>query len=148
MRTSLYDLAHWAAWLGVAACVPESPVATAPDRPSFAAAVKTRSSFVVDVSRDTTAQNETPVAVNPLNSSNILTGANDWNYNDGGLTWQDGVHAKPVQVSTWTGNGKAKGSEGQFPDHESIAVDLNPGSPFYGSVYVTWVQFNGLGGHS
>ena len=229
MRTSLYHLARWAAWLGVAACVPESPSTTSPDRPSFAAAAKAPSSFVVDVSRDTTAQNETPVAVNPLNSSNILTGANDWNYNDGcaynvsfdggrnwsptlpngfipgltrftndtsvpgtgaydaagdpyvaygpdgtayfacqafnftppfqialyvsrstdgGLTWPDGVHAKPVQVSAWTGNGKAKGSEGQFPDHESIAVDNNPGSRFFGSVYVTWVQFNGLGGHS
>src|SRR5437879_7304429 len=29
-----------------------------------------------------------------------------------------------------------------------MAVDNNGGSPFYGSVYVTWVQFNGFGTHS
>src|SRR5689334_7553769 len=37
----------------------------------------------VDVSRDQTAQNETPLAINPLNALNLITGANDWNYNDG-----------------------------------------------------------------
>src|SRR2546422_8409483 len=34
-------------------------------------------------SRDTTAQNETPIAANPLNPSYLITGANDWNFNDG-----------------------------------------------------------------
>src|ERR1700757_2286387 len=38
---------------------------------------------VVDVSGDQTAQNETPIAVNPADPSNMITGANDWNYNDG-----------------------------------------------------------------
>jgi len=38
---------------------------------------------VVNVTDDTTAQNETPLAVNPTNSQNIITGNNDWNYNDG-----------------------------------------------------------------
>ena len=38
---------------------------------------------VVNVTNDTTAQNETPLAVNPLNPQNLLTGNNDWNYNDG-----------------------------------------------------------------
>jgi hypothetical protein len=37
----------------------------------------------VNVTGDTTAQNETPIAVNPLNSQNLIVGANDWNYNDG-----------------------------------------------------------------
>jgi hypothetical protein len=215
--------------LGGAACATEVPVGTAPRAPSFAAHAKGPFTFVVDVSRDTTAQNETPVAVNPRNPSNILTGANDWNYNDGcaynvsfdagrtwsatlpngfipgltrytndttvpgtgfyeaagdpavafgpdgtayfacqafnftqpyqialyvsrstdgGRTWPDGVRDRPARVSTWNGNGKSKGSNGQVPDHESIAVDDRVGSPFYGSVYVTWVQFDGYGTHS
>jgi hypothetical protein len=40
-------------------------------------------SKVVDVSRDQTSQNETPLAVNPANTQNLITGNNDWNYNDG-----------------------------------------------------------------
>src|SRR5438067_4206749 len=179
---------------------------------------------VIDVSRDQTSQNETPLAINPRNPLNLITGANDWNYNDGcavnatfdggktwtptlpdgfipgltkftndpnvpgtgkydaagdpgiafgpdgtayfvaqafnftppfesalyvtrstdgGRTWLDGKTQKPVQVSVWNGNGKSKGSNGQFPDHESIHVDLSPSSPFYGSIYVAWVQFSG-----
>jgi len=51
---------------------------------------------VVDVSKDQTSQNETPIAINPANPANMITGANDWNYNDGcavnttkngGTTW-------------------------------------------------------------
>jgi hypothetical protein len=179
-------------------------------------------STVVDVSRDQTAQNETPVAVNPANPANMITGNNDWNYNDGcglnvtfdgGRTWTpalpngflpgitrftndpavpgdgaydaggdptiafspDGAvayyvcqafnftspyqialllnrsydggrtwqHTGLTQVSTFTGNGVSKGSNGQFPDHENIHVD-----PTNGYVYVTWAQFNGQGSHS
>ncbi len=51
-----------------------------------AASPKITISPVVDVSRgggDVLSQNETPIAVNPANSANIITGANDWNYNDG-----------------------------------------------------------------
>ena len=33
--------------------------------------------MVVDVGNDTTSQNETPIAVNPANSRNIIVGAND-----------------------------------------------------------------------
>jgi hypothetical protein len=179
-------------------------------------------SRVVDVSNDTTSQNETPLAVNPANPQNMITGNNDWNYNDGcgvnvtfdgGRTWTptlpngflpgitkftndpsvagDGAydaggdptiafspdgktayyvcqafnftspyeialllnrsrdggrtwqHTGLTQISTWNGNGKSKGSEGQFPDHENVHVD-----PTNGYVYVTWAQFNGLGTHS
>ena len=70
-----------AASLTVVACA-ESPAPTAL-RPSFAAGGRGPAVFITDVSRDTTAQNETPIAVNPTNPSNLLTGANDWNYNDG-----------------------------------------------------------------
>jgi hypothetical protein len=61
---------------------------------------------------------------------------------DGGLTW-----VAPVKLNTFTGpgngNGVNKGSNGQFPDHDAIAADTWPGSPFYGSVYVAQAQFHG-----
>ena len=52
---------------------------------------------VVNVTNDTTAQNETPLAVNPLNPQNIITGNNDWNYNDG-----CGVNASFDGGKKWT----------------------------------------------
>lgn len=43
---------------------------------------------VVNVSQstpsgDVLSQNETPIAINPMDSDNMITGANDWNFNDG-----------------------------------------------------------------
>jgi hypothetical protein len=48
-------------------------------------------------------------------------------------------------VATGTSNGTIKGSNGQFPDHESVAVDTNSESPYYGRLYVGWAQFSGKG---
>jgi hypothetical protein len=53
--------------------------------------------FVTNVTNDTTAQNETPLAVNPRDPQNLLTGNNDWNYNDG-----CGVNASTNGGRTWT----------------------------------------------
>src|SRR5216683_269941 len=124
-------------------------------------------SSVVDVTGDTTSQNESPLAVNPTNPMNMITGNNDWNFNDGcgmnvtfdgGKTWTPSLANRSTdggktwlasgltQVSAWNGNGKSRGGNGQFPDHESIHVDMSPTSPFYGSVYVTWAQFDGFKG--
>ena len=224
MRYIVMQAVAVGAAVALTACA-EPPAPSAPP-PSFAA-VRPPAVFVVDASNgggDTAAQDETPIAVNPANPDNILTGNNDFNLNDGcgynvsfngGKTWSptlptgfisgltkftndpavpgtgsfdvagdpavafspDGRTAyfvcqafnvtppfqialfasrssdggltwssSPAQVSTWNGNGRGKGSNGQFPDHESIAVDGNPASPFYGSLYVTWVQFSGLQG--
>src|SRR5439155_24246366 len=54
-------------------------------------------SRVVDVSRDQTSQNETPLAVSPTNPSVMVTGNNDWNYNDG-----CGVNVTVDGGKTWT----------------------------------------------
>jgi hypothetical protein len=54
-------------------------------------------SRVVDVSNDTTSQNETPLAINPANPQNMITGNNDWNFNDG-----CGVNVTFDGGKTWT----------------------------------------------
>jgi hypothetical protein len=51
----------------------------------------------------------------------------------------------PVAITTGISNGTQKGSNGQFPDHESIAVDTRIGSEHFGRVFVVWAEFNGSG---
>jgi hypothetical protein len=48
-------------------------------------------------------------------------------------------------ITTGSSNGSIKGSNGQLPDHESIAVDTHPSSPHYGRIYVGFAEFNGSG---
>jgi hypothetical protein len=204
-----------------AACAHEPTAGRTPGAPSFRA-VAPGSATVVNVSQDTTAQNETPLAVNPANSLNMITGNNDWNYNDGcgvnatfdggrtwtstlpdgfipgitqftndpsvpgtgtydvggdpavafspdgstayftcfgyrgkavalwlsrssdgGRTWTAGGPDHPLTlVSAFNGEGKARGSNGQFPDHESIHVAQD------GTIYVPWAHFTGFSSHS
>ena len=193
-----------------------------PGLPSLSSAATP--AMVVNVSRDTTAQNETPLAVNPRDPNNLITGNNDWNYNDGcgvnasfdggkswtptlpngflpgvtkytndprvpgtgvydfggdpavafgpdgtayfacfgyqgsppygvalllsrstdgGRTWLSGSGDQRLTlVTAFQGNGKARGSTGQFPDHDAIHVASD------GTIYVTWAQFTGLSSHS
>lgn len=52
----------------------------------------------------------------------------------------------PAAVATGTSTGTMKGSNGQFPDHESIMVDTsNAAGHHFGRIYVTWAKFNGSG---
>src|SRR6266550_4048770 len=81
----------------VVACQ-EAPITPeTPAGPSFSTSRSSGPVLVVNVSRDTTAQNETPLAVNPANPSNMIIGNNDWNYNDG-----CGVNATFDGGKTWT----------------------------------------------
>ena len=217
-----------AAAVTLAACNAERATEATPVRdgaPASYSSAGTGSIMVVNVSDDTTAQNETPLTINPTNPQNLITGNNDWNYNngcgvnasldggktwtktlpsgfipgitkftndpsvagtgiydyagdpavafspdggtayfacfgyqasppygvalflsrsrDGGQSWLAGGSAAPLTlVSNFTGNGQAKGSTGQFPDHESMHVAKD------GTIYVPWAQFSGYSGHS
>src|SRR6266550_2150298 len=136
----------------VVACQEAPSTPETPAGPSFSTSRSSGPVLVVNVSRDTTAQNETPLAVNPANPSNMITGNNDWNYNDGcgvnatfdgGQTWTPTGPDHPLTlVSAFQGEGKARGSNGQFPDHESITVAND------GTIYVPWAHFTGFSGHS
>jgi hypothetical protein len=71
--------------LAAAACDAPPPPPSAPLAAPAASRVSSGggSTLVVNVTSDTTAQNETPIAVNPLDPQNFVVGGNDWNYNDG-----------------------------------------------------------------
>src|SRR5207253_4664117 len=45
-------------------------------------------------------------------------------------------------VTAFNGDGHARGSTGQFPDHDAIHIAND------GTIYLTWAQFNGYGSHS
>src|SRR2546422_2222129 len=126
----------------VACSEPPTPPA-APGPPSFA---KVRSTtpqvqLVVDVSQDTTAQNETPLAVNPLNPNNWITGANDWNFNDGcavnatfdgGRTWTATLPNGFIPGLTFYTNDPAVAGTGDYsaPGEPHPAFGPN-GTPYF-----------------
>ena len=80
--------------LGLSALLSLSVLAACSDRPSPSDAVNAPADVrltqavsgsptvnsVVNVTNDTTAQNETPLAVNPRNAQNLVTGNNDWKH--------------------------------------------------------------------
>jgi hypothetical protein len=70
-----------------------------------------------------------------------VTNRNDTNGSYGLGAWR----LPATAVATGASNGSQKGSHGHFPDHESITVDTNPTSPFYGRVYAGWAEFSGFG---
>ena len=102
--------------------------------------------FVVDVGNDTTAQNETPIAVNPTDAQNFIVGANDWNYNDGcavnatfdgGKTWTPTVPngflpgiTKYTNDPAENGTGAATGT-GDFGGDPAIAWSSDGKTAFY-----------------
>jgi len=52
----------------------------------------------------------------------------------------------PAAVTSGQSTGTQKGSNGQFPDHETIAVDTGSGpGHHFGRLFVAWAQFNGSG---
>jgi hypothetical protein len=73
-----------------------------------------------------------PAKANPSAGENQSYGAAAWRH--------------PVAVATGTSTGTQKGSNGQFPDHESIMVDTSSAAGHhFGRIYVTWAKFNGSG---
>src|SRR6266568_328974 len=108
MRLSPSLTAAIGASLLLAACQ-DVPTITRTPAPSFST-FGAGGAVVVDVSRDTTAQNETPLAFNPANPSNMITGNNDWNYNDG-----CGVNATSDGGKTWTPQALAVTPRDRYP---------------------------------
>src|SRR2546423_1317116 len=99
---------------------------------------------VVDIGNDTTAQNETPIAVNPTNLRNFVVGANDWNYNDGcavnasfdgGKTWTATVPNGFVPGITRNTNDSAVAGTGTGDFGGDPAVAFSPNGTAYFTCY-------------
>lgn len=70
------------------------------------------------------------------------------------LVGDEYVHAETVLVPSGPGGSGATDKHevgpgsSNFSDKQWMTVDRNPGSPFYGRVYVTWTKFGTQGGQS
>jgi hypothetical protein len=106
------------------------------------AQLATSGAFVADIGNDTTAQNETPIAVNPTNPQNFIVGANDWNYNngcavnatfDGGKTWTPTVPNGFIPgVTKYTNDPAVPGTgTGDFGGDPAIAWSSDGKTAFY-----------------
>src|SRR2546429_419611 len=82
MRSMVMQVTSAVVAVGILGC-DESPPPTAPAGPSLATGRHGPYLYLTDVRRDTAAQDESAIAVKPRNANNILTGANDFNLNDG-----------------------------------------------------------------
>lgn len=70
----------------------------------------------------------------------------DVNFSYGAAVGGAPAWTAPVAVTSGHSNGTQKGSNGQFPDHETIAVDTGSGpGHHFGRLFVAWAEFNGLG---
>lgn len=65
---------------------------------------------------------------------------------DVNLSYGKAAWTTPVAVTTATTNGSQKGSNGHFPDHETITVDTGTGpGHHFGRLFVAWAEFSGFG---
>jgi hypothetical protein len=118
-----------------------SPTTTAPMTSTASVRASTAvSAFAVNVTNDTTAQNETPIAVNPRNSQNLVVGGNDWNYNDGcsvnasldgGKSWTATLPNGFLPGITKYTNDPAVGGTGRYDFGGDPAVAFGPNGVAY-----------------
>jgi hypothetical protein len=62
-----------------------------------------------------------------------------WKSTDGGATWTDSSQADIV-ITNMASDGTIDGTV--FYDKELLAVDNDPGSPFFGRLYATFIKFH------
>ena len=142
MRSSVTTTAAVLGIIALAAC--DDSASNHPTAPAALRTTQLASSgaFVAEVGNDTTAQNETPIAVNPANPQNFIVGANDWNYNDGcavnatfdgGRTWTPTVPNGFIPgLTRYTNDSTVDGTgSGDFGGDPVVAFSADGKTAFY-----------------